>query len=82
MLVGAMIFATVEPAAGTCAGPKQSADGPFDDKEDDKRQNENNHQTGNAGFNIVIVGLNQHITLMTGDKRTEYNAREQQDEQQ
>ncbi len=81
LLAGAAALTANEPATGMRSGTEDAAQDPFDRQKRHHRQDQNDHQSGHAGFDIVVIGLDQHVTLMTSQHRTEHDPGDQQCEE-
>ncbi|MNZ74816.1 hypothetical protein D3C78_932770 [compost metagenome] len=81
LLARTAAFTPQEPAAGMSTGAEDAAQDPFDHQQHDKQQDAHDHQAGDAGFDIVVIGLNQHIALMAGQHRPDHHAGDQHQEQ-
>ena len=71
LLTGATTLPTDKPSAGMRASAENSAQQPFNRKQDDHCDDQNDHQTRHAGFDIVIIRLDQYVALMTGNHWTD-----------
>ncbi|MNP29917.1 hypothetical protein D3C76_1229660 [compost metagenome] len=81
LLTRTAAFAAQEPAASAGAGAEDAAQDPLDHQQHHKQQDTHDHQAGDAGFDIVVIGLNQHIALMAGQHRPNHHAGDQHQEQ-
>ena len=82
LLTGATTLTTHKPPTGMCAGAENSAQQPFNRKQDDHGDDQDDHQARHAGFDIVVIRLDQHVTLMTGYHRTDDDPSDQQHKEQ
>ncbi len=81
MTLGATALTAGKPAAGTRPGVQHAAQQPFHRQNHQQADDKDNHQASDAGFDIPVIGLNQHVALMTGNHRSQHHARNQQDKE-
>ncbi|MNI50517.1 hypothetical protein D3C73_1051810 [compost metagenome] len=75
-------LATHKPAARMRTGAENTAQQPFNRKQNDHGDDQDDHQTRHAGFNVVVVCLDQHVSLMTGDHWADDDPGDQQHKEQ
>ena len=81
LLTGAAAFTANEPATRMRTGTENSAQDPLNRKEHHHTEDQDDHQTRYAGFDVVVIGLDQDVTLMTGKHRPQDDPGDQQDEE-
>ena len=81
LLAGAAAFTTNEPAARVGTGAENTAQDPLDRKQHHHAEDQNDRQAGYAGFNVVVIRLDQDVTLMTRKHRSQHDPGDQQDEE-
>ncbi len=81
LLTGATALAANEPATGMGTGAENTAQDPLQRQQHHNAQDQNDHQTRYAGFDVVIVGLDQHVSLVTGKHRPKDDPGDQQDKE-
>ena len=82
LLARATTLTAHKPAAGMRAGTEDPTQQPLQCKEDHQRQHQHDRKTRDAGFNVVVIGLDQHITLMPGEHRAKHDSGEKQCKEQ
>ncbi|MNP04652.1 hypothetical protein D3C76_965750 [compost metagenome] len=60
------------------AGSENTTQDPFDRKQHHHGQDQDDHQARNAGFDVVVIGLDQDISLMTRNQRPKNDPGDQQ----
>ncbi|SAH04847.1 Uncharacterised protein [Enterobacter cloacae] len=63
------------------AGTENTTQEPLHCQQNDHTQDQDNHQPCYAGFDVVVIGLDQYVTLVTRKHRPQYNPGDQQDEE-
>ena len=81
LLAGAAAFTANEPAARVGTGAENTAQDPLDRKQHHHAEDQNDRQAGYAGFNVVVIRLDQDVTLMTRKHRSQHDPGDQQDEE-
>ena len=81
MLTRATAFTADKPAARMRSGAENAAQQPFDGEQHHHGEDQNDHQPGDAGLDIVIIGLDQDVALMPGDHRAKHDPGDQQREE-
>ena len=81
LLTGATALTANEPAARVNPGTENPTQDPFHCQQDDHTQDQDDHQPCHAGFDVVVIGLDQYVTLVTREHRSQYNPGDQQDEE-
>ena len=81
LFTGAAALTANEPAAGMGTGTENTAQDPLDRKQHHHAEDQNDRQTRYAGFNVVVIGLDQDITLMTRKHRSQDDPGDQQDKE-
>ncbi len=81
LLTGAATLTTNEPAACMGTGTENTAQDPFNGKQDHDAEDQNDRQPRYAGFNVVVVGLDQDVSLMARKHRPQDDPGDQQDEE-
>ncbi len=64
LLTGATTFTANEPAAGVRPGAEDATQEPFHSKQHHNAEDQDDHQARHAGFDIVVIGLDQNVALM------------------
>ena len=81
LLTRATAFTADKPAARMRPGAENAAQQPFNGEQHHHGEDQDDHQPGHAGLDIVIIGLDQDVALMPGDHRAKHDPGDQQCEE-